>query len=237
MVLSPLYCDPEAGRDSRMETPQLHVETFVEPSFYENAYLLWSVKAGECWIVDPGLPPQPDQIVDCVSRLSLRPAAILLTHGHADHIAGVGPLRRCWPDVPVYIGRPDQSMLNDPQKNLSAGFGVPLMTGVADAVALEPQQEMELAGSLWEVLDTSGHSPGSRSLHCPSQKLVIVGDALFAGSIGRTDLPASDGGQLLANIQQHLLSLPDETRVLPGHGPETTIGGERRTNPFLRQLV
>jgi len=220
-----------------MEAAQLHVETFVEPSFYENAYLLWSVNAGECWIVDPGLPPQPEQVSDFVSRLSLRPTAIVLTHGHADHIAGVGPLRRSWPDVPVYIGRPDQSMLNDPQKNLSAGFGVPLMTGVADAVALEPRQEMTLAGIQWEVLDTSGHSPGSRSLHCPSRKLVIVGDALFAGSIGRTDLPASDGGRLVANIRQHLLSLPDETRVLAGHGRETTIGKERRNNPFLGQLL
>ena len=220
-----------------METPQLHVETFVEPSFYENAYLLWSDNAGECWIVDPGLPPQPDQMIDCVSRLSLRPAAILLTHGHADHIAGVGPLRRRWPDVPVYIGRPDQGMLNDAQENLSAGFGVPLTTGVADPVALEPRQEMKLAQLQWEVLDTSGHSPGGRSLHCPSRKLVLVGDALFAGSIGRTDLPASDGGRLVANIRQHLLSLPDETRVLAGHGPETTIGNERRTNPFLRQLT
>jgi glyoxylase-like metal-dependent hydrolase (beta-lactamase superfamily II) len=220
-----------------METPQLHVETFVEPSFGENAYLLWAVRGGECWIVDPGLPPQPDQIIDRASRLSLRPAAILLTHGHADHIAGVGPLRRCWPDVPVYIGRPDQGMLSDPQENLSAEFGVPFTTGVVDAVALEPQQEMKLTGIPWEVLDTSGHSPGGRSLHCPSQKLVIVGDALFAGSIGRTDLPGSDGRQLVANLQRYLLPLPDETRVLAGHGPETTIGNERLTNPFLGQRI
>jgi glyoxylase-like metal-dependent hydrolase (beta-lactamase superfamily II) len=125
-------------------------------------------------------------------------------------------------------------MLTDPQQNLSAGFGVPLATGVADPLPLEPGQEMNLAQLPWEVLDTSGHSPGSRSLHCPSGKLVIVGDALFAGGIGRTDLPAGDGERLVANIRQHLLSLPDETRVLAGHGPETTIGTERRTNPFLR---
>lgn len=218
-----------------METAQLHVETFIEPSFHENAYLLWSVDAGECWIVDPGLPPQPDRILTFANRLSLRPGAILLTHGHADHIAGVGPLRRCWPDVPVYIGRPDRGMLNDPQENLSAGFGVPLATGVADAVALEPGQELTLEQLRWEVLDTSGHSPGSRSFHCPSRKLVIVGDALFAGSIGRTDLPAGDGERLVANICRHLLSLPDETRVLAGHGPETTIGSERQANPFIRQ--
>ena len=219
-----------------METTQLHVETFVEPSFQENAYLLWSVRAGECWVVDPGLPPQPEHIIDFVGRLSLQPEAIVLTHGHADHIAGVGPLRRCWPDVPVYIGPPDQDMLNDPHKNLSAAFGVPVTTGVGNAVPLELKQELKLAGLTWRVLDTSGHSPGSRSLHCPSERLVIVGDALFAGSIGRTDLPAGDGRQLVANIQRHLMSLPDETRVLAGHGPETTIGSERRANPFLRQV-
>jgi len=217
-----------------MDTTRLQVETFVEPGFQENAYLLWAAEGGGCWVVDPGLPPQPNHIINFVSRLSLQPAAILLTHGHADHIAGVGPLRRCWPDVPVYIGRPDRGMLGDPQKNLSAWLGVPVTTGVIDALPLEPQRELKLAGVPWQVLDTSGHSPGSRSLHCPSERLVIVGDALFAGSIGRTDLPGGDGQQLVANVRRHLLSLPDQTRVLAGHGPETTIGAERRANPFLR---
>ena len=92
---------------------------------------------------------------------------------------------------------------------------------------------LELDGGTWQVLETSGHSPGGRSLYCPEEQVVIVGDALFAGGIGRYDFHHSDGPQLMRNLQQKLMTLPDETRVLPGHGPSTTIGTERQTNPFL----
>ncbi len=230
----PVPPNPTAQEASQVSTQiKLQVETFVEPSFQENAYLLYCHQGGSCWIVDPSFPPQTQHIAHAVERARLKPSAIMLTHGHADHLAGVGSLKQLWPDAAVRIGQPDQAMLNDPQQNLSAQFGLPVLAGAQPDGDLCPQQELELDGLLWRVLDTSGHSPGSRSLYCPTQHVVITGDALFAGSIGRTDLPGASHSQLLENIRAQLMSLPAQTRVLPGHGPATTIDQERRSNPFL----
>ena len=124
-------------------------------------------------------------------------------------------------------------MLGDPDKNLSTPFGVP-MTGPPADELLQPGGELTLGHTVWTVLDTSGHTPGGVSYYCPMEKLVIVGDALFAGSIGRTDIPGADHRQLIDNIQRNLMTLPDDTRAIPGHGPETVIGLERATNPFLQ---
>jgi glyoxylase-like metal-dependent hydrolase (beta-lactamase superfamily II) len=216
---------------------ELQVKCFVEQVFQENSYLLYLRQGGQCWIVDPGFPPQTQEIAEAVKQAELKPSGIMLTHGHADHIAGVGPLKKRWPDVPVCIGRADADMLNTPQKNLSAQFGLPFLTSVKPNCDLEPNQQLLLDGLTWTVLDTSGHSPGGRSLYCPSQHVVITGDALFAGSIGRTDLPGSNHQQLLDNIAQNLLTLPRQTKVLPGHGPATTVADEQRSNPFLTDMA
>jgi hydroxyacylglutathione hydrolase len=217
-------------------TDPCYVARYVEPHFQENTYLLYRRAASECWVVDPGLPPQAEQVAQVIRQNRLGLATIMLTHGHADHIAGVAHLKQLWPDAQVRIARADQAMLNDPRQNLSAGFGIPIVLGLEPDCDLQPGEEIPLDGLIWRVLDTSGHSPGGRSLYCPAQDLVITGDALFAGSIGRTDLPGSHHAQLLANIRRQLLTLPESTRVLPGHGPATSIGQERRHNPFLSGL-
>jgi glyoxylase-like metal-dependent hydrolase (beta-lactamase superfamily II) len=125
-------------------------------------------------------------------------------------------------------------MLTDPWANLSAQFGWALDAGGEADGPVRPGETLRVAGAEWHVLDTSGHSPGGVSYYCPSAGVVLSGDALFAGSIGRTDVPGADPRTLLENIREHLLTLPDETRVLPGHGPETTVGAEKQANPFLR---
>lgn len=216
------------------EQSTLQIETFLEPMFGENCFVISVRDGGACWIVDPSFPPQVEEVVTYVKSRDLTPAAIVLTHGHADHIAGVEHILQEWPDTPVWIGEEDDKMLTDPNANLSAPFGVQLITPKSADRHLTHGQKLELDGTTWEVLDTSGHSPGGRSLYCAEARAVFVGDALFAGSIGRVDFPGSDGDQLLENIRNHLYRLPDETVVYAGHMETTTIGREKASNPFVR---
>lgn len=206
---------------------------FIDPNFGENAYVVWHRDAGPCWIIDPGLPPSAKQIIQHVVAKKLKPDALLLTHGHADHIAGIPEVLDALGPLPVWIAAEENSSLIDPRANLSAGMGVPFAPNVKDTHDLAPGTQLTLDDTTWHVLDVSGHSPGGRALYCAAAGLVIVGDALFDGSIGRTDFPTSNHDTLIRNIKQNLFALPDETQVYSGHGPVTTIGQERRFNPFL----
>ena len=205
-----------------------------DPSFMENGYTVYLRDGGACWIVDPGLPPQADEILAFIRDHKLGPSAIVLTHAHADHIAGVDDVLAGTGEVPVYLAREEWPFLTDAAQNLSADLGMPISAkSASDIRDLTVGSTLELESTRWVVGDVSGHSPGGRSLYCAEQSVVIVGDALFAGSVGRVDFPHSHGPTLMSNIKNTLLTLPDETRVLSGHGPETTIGAERTTNPFI----
>jgi hydroxyacylglutathione hydrolase len=210
----------------------LRVDVFVEPMFQESAYLLRTADDADAWIIDPGLPPQERSIRAAIERHGLRPQAIVLTHCHADHIAGAGGLCAAFPTLKIWAPRAEQHMLSDPTANLSAPFGFEVVTPPAEKL-LAPGDELTLGPLTWFTLDVAGHSPGGLAFYCPEVGVVFTGDALFAGGIGRYDFPGSSGPRLLANIRQHLLSLPPETVVYSGHGSATTIGEERDTNPFL----
>jgi glyoxylase-like metal-dependent hydrolase (beta-lactamase superfamily II) len=217
---------------------ELTVETFMEPSFGENAYVLSAQnnqhqRVG--WIVDPSFSPQPRQLLAYLDEHNIVLERIILTHGHADHVAGLDAVHDAHPDASVCLAKADEPMLTNANLNLSAPFGLVLTLETPVDEDLEPSTELTLGSLRWRVLDTSGHSPGGRSLYCDTENAVIVGDALFPGSIGRTDFPGSDHRQLIANIRDHLLSLPDETVVYSGHGPATTIGIERKSNPFFAE--
>ncbi len=200
--------------------------------FDENTYVAHSPGRQDCLVVDPGM--QPSRIFEVLDERKLTPAAILCTHGHADHIAGNGALKERWPDCPLVIGAGDAEKLIDPAKNLSAGFGIELISPPADQTVVEGE-ELELAGFQLRVLETPGHSTGHVVFiaYGLSPPQVFGGDVLFAGSVGRTDFPDCSFEELKRSIHVKLFAMSDETIVLPGHGPATTIGEEKATNPFV----
>ena len=216
-----------------MSESSLQMYITNDPTYMENGYTVYLREGGPCWIIDPGLPPQASQIVAHVRAHNLEPAAIVLTHAHADHIAGIDEVRESLGALPVYLAKEEWAALTDPMENLSGLMGPGFATKVTDPLDLPAGGTLELDGTVWTLLDTSGHSPGGRTLYSAALGLAFVGDALFAGSVGRVDFPHSDGTQLMRNIHEQLMALPDETRALSGHGPETTIGRERESNPFI----
>ena len=216
-----------------MSSRQLQIHVTNDPMYIENGCTIYFREGGPCWIIDPGLPPQAANITGHVRERSLQPAAILLTHGHMDHIAGIDELRENLGSIPVYLAKEEWGALSDPRHNLSSRVGTGVATKVTDPRDLPPGETIELDGSVWQILDTSGHSPGGRTFYCAELAIAFVGDALFAGSVGRVDFPHSSGETLMRNIHEQLMTLPDETRVISGHGPETTVGRERTGNPFI----
>ena len=215
-----------------MEKSPVTIRTVVSMPFDENTYIASQPSEPECLVVDPGFDPQA--IIDVLAEHNLRLAAILCTHGHADHIAGNAALKERWPDCPLIIGHGDASKLTDPVGNLSAGYGFKLVSPPADQTVREGEQ-VQLAGITLTVRETPGHSSGHVVFIIAGQDppLVLGGDVLFAGGIGRTDFPDGSFADLKRSIHEKLFVLPDDTIVLPGHGPLTTVGAEKRTNPFV----
>jgi hydroxyacylglutathione hydrolase len=217
------------------------VAGFPAGSFAANCYVL-AADAGEaCVVVDPGQDAE-EPLASLLSEHRLTPVAVLLTHGHIDHVFSVAPV--CdGHDVPAWIHPEDRALLADPLRGISADavalFGGRLtLREPREVRALTDGAELELAGLRIAVDHTPGHTGGSVVFRTGNEetRLLFAGDTLFAGSIGRTDLPGGDPRQIMVSLRGKLLPLPDDTVVLPGHGPTTTIGRERATNPFLRGL-
>ncbi len=205
--------------------------------FQTNCYVVATGPGAEALVVDPGQDAVPG-IGDLCNRHRLRPVAALLTHGHLDHVWSVAPLAGAH-DIPAYVHPGDRHLLRDPM----AGFGPEARASFGQLELQEPDevreladgQVLELAGLQLTVDHTPGHTAGHVTFRLP--RTLLAGDLVFAGSIGRTDLPGGSMPDMLTSLSSRFLTLPDETEVLPGHGPRTTVGRERASNPFLTDLL
>jgi glyoxylase-like metal-dependent hydrolase (beta-lactamase superfamily II) len=207
------------------------IECFTLGPFATNCYVVRAPETDECWIVDAGFAPGP--LIESIRRHELNPSRLFLTHAHADHITGLNEVRAAFPGLPVLIHENEKNWLADPALNLSASFGSPYTTAAPDEL-LTGGESFDLGGAHFDVLFTPGHSPGGITLYCRDSNLALVGDTLFAESIGRYDFPTSNGHDLFRSIRETLYTLPAQTRIHPGHGPPTTIAHEREHNPFVR---
>lgn len=195
-----------------------------------NCYIL-SEQDGTCLIIDPG--EEGSKLHNWLKEKKVTPKAILLTHAHFDHIGAVDFIRDMY-QIPVYIHAKEAKWLTDPALNGSQRFmGIqPIKVKEAD-VLIKKEEKLEIGLFHFQVLETPGHSPGSISFYFENERMVVSGDALFQQSIGRTDLPGGNHEQLIQSIHKKLLTLPIDTLVLSGHGPETIIEDEMDSNPFL----
>lgn len=223
------------------------VRGFPAGSFGTNCFVVAAGPGQECVVVDPGQDAVPG-LDDLLREHRLQPVAVLLTHGHIDHMWSVVPVCGAH-GIPAYVHPADRALLSDPARGLSLAVGQQLFGGMEftepdDVIELSEAGPIELAGVRFHVDLAPGHTPGSVVFRTPGavgeeeteEPVMLAGDLLFAGSIGRTDLPGGDWGQMQESLARVVLPLPDETVVLPGHGPATTIGRERASNPFLQDL-
>jgi len=208
----------------------LRIKRFCLGQWATNCYVI-AAESGRCWFVDVGF--EPDWMIRYVQEHGFEPQQIVLTHAHVDHIAGLAQVRSHWPEIPILIHPAEKEFLIQPHLNLSIALDEQVVAPEATGT-LEHGQTLELDGNTFEVRHTPGHSPGGVVLVQSASGVVLAGDTLFSGSIGRSDFPTSDPEALFNSIRTQLYTLPDETAVLPGHGAKTSIGVEKATNPFVQ---
>jgi hydroxyacylglutathione hydrolase len=204
----------------------LNVETFTVGAFQENCYLVIDDRSRRAVIVDPG--GEGERLVEAVESCGAELEAIWITHAHVDHVGAIASIKRKW-DVPVYLHPADRRLYEAAARQAEV-YGVPFEEPPPPDREFSDGQHLELGGAGFTVMHAPGHAPGHVVIH--GQGMALVGDCLFAGSIGRTDLPFSNPPQLAESLKK-IADLPPETVVYPGHGMETTIAEERRSNPFL----
>jgi len=211
----------------------IQIRTVESQPFAENSYVVWRDGSKEAFVIDPGF--EPDLIREVLAENGLTLASIVCTHGHVDHIAGNADLKQAYPDAPIVIGTRDAKFLIDPVVNMSAVYGFDVTSPPADRLVNEGDK-VSVAGIDLEVFDIPGHSPGHvvYLVREMAPLVVLGGDVLFRGSVGRTDFPGGSFETLKAGIKRVLWPLAPDTVVYPGHGPTTTVGHEKRTNPFLQ---
>jgi glyoxylase-like metal-dependent hydrolase (beta-lactamase superfamily II) len=211
----------------------LHIEKMTFNPFQENTYLLYD-ESGTCVVIDPGNqnPVEDQELLNRIADLKLQPVMIFNTHAHLDHIFGNQTLVDTF-HIPVALHEKEFEMYQaTPQ--VAQMYGMPPFETPEPEIKIDVSQPLKVGTEELRILFTPGHSPGEVSLYHEASGQLIAGDVLFRESIGRTDLPGGDYDTLIRSIKEQLLVLPEETKVYSGHGPDTTIGHEKRNNPFLQ---
>ena len=215
-----------------MEKLGIKIITAISYAFEENAYIAHLADDDRCVIVDPGI--DPDELLAAIAEKHLKPEGILITHGHYDHIGGIPAILAHWSDCKIYASFEEAAKLIDPDQNLSSMFGVPMAVNSADRI-IEDGEEFTVAGIEFQAVKIPGHSRGHLAYVVKHTEPldIFVGDIIFDGSIGRGDFPDGNSLDLITGIKSKLFGFPDDTTLYPGHGCTTTIGKEKRSNPYL----
>ena len=209
----------------------MRIETFTVGALQENCYLLLDEDHGAAVLVDPGA--EGERLVAAVEATGAALQCIWVTHAHMDHVGGIAAVRRRWPRAPIHL-HPADAPLYASAARQGAAYGLPIDEPPPYDHEFAEGDDVRVGGLAFQVMHAPGHAPGHVVLH--GHGVAFVGDCLFAGSVGRTDLPLSNGAQLASSLER-IAALPAATRVLPGHGPATTIATERESNPFLNGVA
>ncbi len=214
----------------------LLVQKFTFSPIQENTYVLYA-ENGDCCIIDPGcyFEEERNELAQFIVSKNLCPVLLLNTHCHLDHVFGNKYVSDTW-HLPLHLHEAEKAVLAFAPKSAEM-YGLPFDNYTGEMKWLVPGETIAIGQNALHILFTPGHSSGSVSFYCPHDRFVISGDVLFAGSIGRTDLPGGDYAQLEASIRSQLYMLPDDTKVYPGHGGGTSIGYEKKNNAFVREDV
>ena len=207
---------------------QFEIKHFQVGQIMTNCYLMINKETRECLVIDPG--DQPDKIKNKIAEANAKPVAILLTHGHFDHILAMNEIKRAY-GIEIYAHEDERVMFEDTKNSMLSQMGV---TEAYEAdIYMHGEPKLSLAGFDIQVLLTPGHTPGGVCYYFADQGILFAGDTLFHGSVGRTDFPGGSASALLRSVEEKLFILPEDTVVYPGHESSTSIGWEKKYNPFF----
>lgn len=217
----------------------LLIDSFAAPMFATNCWVLATEPGSECVVIDPGMPDVSLQLEAMLQQHNLKPVAVIATHGHLDHTFSIQPLADGYA-IPTYIHSEDRAYLSSPEKLLGAEFAATVsamdFSEPAEVRELRNGEVVELVGLTFKAIHAPGHTRGSLMFEV-SDQVLVSGDVLFAGSIGRTDLPTGSAKEMEETLRKKVIPLSDHLQVLPGHGSRTTMAYERKTNPYLKNLI